>query len=201
MVRPSADRGQDIKGQYGVTSYYLRISDDEDPNDGAKIEINSGGGSFDEREIVDAGFLEFVRLGIKPADDPSIRESLAIVDEVMMRQTPRGSAWYRYNHDAYGERADGGPYDGRTGIGRLWILLSGERGEYELARGNRVGARRHLDAMMQFANEGMMLPEQIWDRDESPRSDLRIGAGTGSATPLAWVHGAMRRIAISLQIG
>lgn len=188
-------------GRHTIGNYYLRLSDDEDPNDGAKIEINSGGGIFDEREIVDAGFLELVRLGIKPAADPSIRNSLAIVDELIRKQTPHGSAWYRYNHDAYGERADGGPYDGRTGIGRLWILLSGERGEYELARGNRVGARQHLDAMMRFANEGMMLPEQIWDRRESPRADLRFGAGTGSATPLAWSMAQFIRLAINLQIG
>jgi len=188
-------------GRYRIQNYYLRLSDDEDPNDGAKIEINSGGGSFDEREIVDAGFLELVRLGIKPASDPSIRNSLAIVDEILMRQTPQGSAWYRYNHDAYGEVPDGGSYDGRTGVGRLWTFLSGERGEYELARGNRLGARQHLDALMRFANEGMMLPEQIWDRVDSPRPDLRFGAGTGSATPLAWSMAQFIRLAISLQIG
>jgi glucoamylase len=188
-------------GRYGVKSYYLRLSNDEDPNDGAKIEINSGGGSYDEREIVDAGFLELVRLGIKPAADQSIRSSLAIVDELIRREPPQGSAWYRYNHDAYGERADGGPYDGRTGIGRLWTLLTGERGQYELARGNRVGARQHLHAMMRFANEGMMLPEQIWDRPESPRADLRFGAATGSATPLAWSMAQFIRLAINLKIG
>ncbi|MGI8897652.1 MAG: glycoside hydrolase family 15 protein [Pyrinomonadaceae bacterium] len=188
-------------GRHGLQSYYLRLSDDEDSNDGAKIEINSGGGSFDEREIVDAGFLELVRLGIKPAADPSIRNSLKVVDELIRKRTPQGSAWYRYNHDAYGERPDGGPYDGRTGIGRLWTLLSGERGQYELARGNRAGARQHLDAMMRFANEGMMLPEQIWDRRESPRADLRWGTGTGSATPLAWSMAQFIRLAMNLQIG
>jgi len=34
------------------------ITENDDPNDGGKIEINSGGGVYDEREIVDAGFLE-----------------------------------------------------------------------------------------------------------------------------------------------
>jgi glucoamylase len=188
-------------GRYGVSAYYLRVNADEDPNDGEKIEINSGGGSFDEREIVDAGFLELVRLGIKPASDPLIRMSLGLSDDLIRIQTPQGWAWYRYNHDAYGERADGGSYDGRSGIGRLWVLLTGERGEYELARGNRGGARQHLDAMMRFANEGMMLPEQIWDRRESPRPHLRFGAGTGSATPLAWSLAQFIRLAINLQIG
>ena len=71
-------------------------------------------------------------------------------------------------------------------MGRLWTLLTGERGEYELARGDRIAARQDLDAMMRFANDGMMIPEQIWDRSESPRAEFSFGSGTGSATPLAW---------------
>ena len=67
-------------GPYGDGHYYLRITENDNPNDGAKIEINSGGGVYDEREIVDAGFLELVRLGIKSADDPLILNSLAVTD-------------------------------------------------------------------------------------------------------------------------
>src|SRR5262249_39336414 len=95
-------------GPYGNGNYYLRITENNDPNDGARIEINSGGGTFDEREIVDAGFLELVRLGIKSADDPLIVNSLTVVDKLIRVETDAGSAWYRYNHDAYGERPDGG---------------------------------------------------------------------------------------------
>jgi glucoamylase len=54
---------------------------------------------------------------------------------------------------------------------------------------------------MRFANEGMMLPEQIWDRTESPQANLSFGAGTGSATPLAWSMAQFIRLAINLQIG
>ena len=167
----------------------------------AKIEINSGGGTYDEREIVDAGFLELVRLGIKPVNDPNIVNSLGVVDKLIKVQTPNGAAWYRYNHDAYGETDDGGNYDGRTGRGRLWTLLTGERGEYELARGNRVAAQKQLDAMMGFANEGMMIPEQIWDRRETPGPEFLFGEGTGSATPLAWSMAQFVRLAINLKIG
>jgi glucoamylase len=181
--------------------YYLRITENDDPNDGAKIEINSGGGTYDEREIVDAGFLELVRLGIKRADDSNIVNSLAVVDKLIKQQTPHGPGWYRYNHDAYGETDDGGNYDGRNGRGRLWSLLTGERGEYELARGRRLAARKHLDAMMGFANDGMMIPEQIWDPSESPGPHFRLGEGTGSATPLAWSMAQFIRLAINLQIG
>ncbi|MGI9067861.1 MAG: glycoside hydrolase family 15 protein [Pyrinomonadaceae bacterium] len=181
--------------------YYIRVTENDDPNDGAKIEINSGGGRYDEREIVDAGFLELVRLGIKPAKHPNIVNSLAVVDKLIKVQTRNGPGWYRYNHDAYGETDVGGNYDGRTGRGRLWSLLTGERGEYELARGNRLGARTHLNAMMDFANEGMMIPEQIWDRRETPSPEFRFGEGTGSATPLAWSMAQFIRLAINLQIG
>jgi glucoamylase len=186
-------------GRYGDGRYYLRITENDNPNDGAKIEINSGGGSFDEREIVDAGFLELVRLGIKSADDPLVVKSLEVVDTRIKNETAGRAAWYRYNHDAYGERPDGKPYDGRTGKGRLWTLLTGERGEYELARGDKALARKHLDALMGFANSGMMIPEQVWDR--SSGASNRPGQGTGSATPLAWSMAQFIRLAMNLKAG
>ena len=188
-------------GPYEDGHYYLRITENDNPNDGAKIEINSGGGTYDEREIVDAGFLELVRLGVKPADDPLVVKSLAIVDNVIRADTRWGAAWYRYNHDAYGERPDGGPYDGRSGKGRLWTLLTGERGEYELAQEQRLKARQHLDAMMTFANDGMMLPEQVWDHNEVYDYDLNRGLGTGSATPLAWSMAQFIRLAMNINRG
>lgn len=188
-------------GRYGDKNYYIRISDDTDPNDGARLEINSGGGTFDEREIVDAGFLELVRLGIKRAGDPLVVKSLAVVDKVIQVETPSGAAWYRYNHDAYGERNDGGRYDARAGRGRLWTLLAGERGQYELARGRKDLARKRLDAMMNFANDGMMIPEQVWDRRASPSSEFRFGEGAGSATPLCWSMAQFIRLAVNLQEG
>jgi glucoamylase len=188
-------------GAYGDKNYYLRISDDDDPNDGAPLEINSNGGTHDEREIVDAGFLELVRLGIKRARDPLITKSLAVVDHLIEVKTPNGAAWYRYNHDAYGEKADGKRYDARAGRGRLWTLLTGERGQYELALGRKAMALRRLDAMLGFANEGLMIPEQIWDKPERPSQGFRFGEGTGSATPLAWAMAQFIRLAVNLQEG
>ncbi len=185
--------GPHMKGKY-----YLRITQG-DPNASAALEINSGGGLYDQRLIVDAGFLELVRLGIRKASDTTIVGSLRVVDELIKVNTPNGPAWYRYNHDAYGEGPDGRDYDARTGKGRLWTLLTGERGEYELARGNFGAAHRSLDAMMKFANDGLMIPEQVWDQRESPRPDLRIGEGTGSATPLAWSMAQFVRLALNVR--
>jgi len=184
-----------------AAGYYLRITENDDPNDGAKMEINSSSLVVDERKIVDAGFLELVRLGIKSPRDPLIVESLKLIDQLIKVKTPVGDAWYRYNHDAYGETSDGGNYDARNGIGRLWTLLTGERGEYELAAGDIAAARRRLDTMAAFANDGLMIPEQVWDRKESPTPSLRFGAGTGSATPLAWSMAQFIRLAMSIERG
>ncbi|HEX8422191.1 MAG TPA: glucan 1,4-alpha-glucosidase, partial [Pyrinomonadaceae bacterium] len=192
-------------GPHGDKNYYMRIAHvDDDPNDGDLMNAGNGGADHDEREYVDAGFLELVRLGIKRADDPLIAKSLAVVDKVLKVETPNGAAWYRYNHDGYGEHDDGKPwnFDGRyTGKGRLWALLSGERGQYELARGDTAAARGRLEHMLGFANDGLMLPEQIWDRRDSPRAEFVFGEGTGSATPLAWTMAQFIRLAANLSEG
>ena len=185
----------------GGSGYYLRITANNDPNDGAKMEINSSSRVVDERKVLDAGFLELVRLGIKAPRDPLIVESLKLIDQLIKVKTPVGDAWYRYNHDAYGETPDGGKYDGHNGVGRLWTLLTGERGEYELAAGDIASARKRLDTLAGFANDGLMIPEQVWDREESPASSLRFGAGTGSATPLAWSMAQFIRLAMSIERG
>jgi glucoamylase len=184
-----------------VAAYYIRITENDDPNDHANLEINSSSLVVDERKILDAGFLELVRLGIKSPNDYVIVKSLKFIDQLIKVRTPVGDAWYRYNHDAYGETADGGNYDARNGVGRLWTLLTGERGEYELALGDVAAARKRLDTLVGFANDGLMIPEQVWDRKESPAPSFRFGAGTGSATPLAWSMAQFIRLAMSIERG
>ena len=176
----------------GESGYYLRITENSDPNDGARMEINSSTLVVDERKILDPSFLELVRLGVKPANDKLIVESLKLIDQLIKVETPFGDAWYRYNHDAYGETPDGGNYDGRNGVGRLWTLLTGERGEYEIAAGDIRSARKRLDTMAGFANDGLMIPEQVWER---------TGSGTGSATPLAWSMAQFIRLAVNIEKG
>jgi glucoamylase len=151
--------------------------------------------------VIDAGFLEFVRLGVKSAKDPSIVQALTLVDHGIKVTTPAGDAWYRYNNDIYGETPTGGDFDGRNGVGRLWTFLTGERGEYEIAAGNLAAARARLDTMAGFANDGRMIAEQVWDRKESPGPAFRFGAGTGSATPLAWSMAQFIRLAMNLKQG
>jgi glucoamylase len=138
---------------------------------------------FEAREIIDAGFLELVRYGVRAAGDPLIVDSLKVVDRVLKVDTPKGPCWLRYNHDGYGQRADGGPFIG-WGQGRAWPLLVGERAHYELAAGREVGGL--IETIEKFASSGGMLPEQIWD---APDLDgLVLGGPAGSAMPLVWAH-------------
>lgn len=185
-------------------NYYLRLTQKGMPNAGDRIELNNNAGVADEREIVDPSFLELVRLGIKSPRDPLIEQSLKVVDKLIRVETPHGEAWYRYVRDGYGEMADGRPWnwDGKyTGKGHLWVLLTGERAQYELARGESAQARQRLDTMLEFANQGMMLPEQVWDKPEGPGRDLSFGEGAGSATPLAWSSAQFIRLVLNLRAG
>ncbi|HCA58089.1 MAG TPA: glucoamylase, partial [Blastocatellia bacterium] len=218
-------------GPHSREPYYIRIAQNGKPDAGDKIELNNGAGTFDEREIVDAGFLELVRLGIRRPDDPIIINSLKVIDKIIKVETPNGPAFYRYNNDGYGEMDDGRRWnwDGKyTGKGRLWVLLSGERGQYELAldvldavsdrnsngearsktAAKRSVAWQRLDNMLAFANDGLMIPEQVWDKKETPRNidkqfipELKFGEGTGSATPLAWSMAQFIRLATNLKAG
>jgi glucoamylase len=173
--------------------YYIRINNNTDPNDGYKLDVRNGGGTWDERDVVDAGFLELVRLGIRRPDDPTIERSLRVIDATIRVQTPNGPSFYRYNHDGYGETLFGGPWTGQ-GVGRIWPIFTGERGEYEVARGR--DATPYLDAMSHFANSGGMIPEQVWDNADPTQSRFAFGSGTGSATPLAWSMAQFIRLVV-----
>ena len=140
---------------------------------------------FEAREIIDGGFLELVRYGIRRADDPLIIDSLKVVDAVLRRDLPQGCGWLRYNFDGYGETADGGAFHG-WGQGRPWPLLTGERAHYELAAGRDISAL--VRTYEQFATSGQMLPEQVWDDRDMPEHGLYTGKPAGSATPLVWAH-------------
>ena len=140
---------------------------------------------FEAREVIDAGFLELVRYGVRRADDPLIIDSLKVVDAVLKRDTPNGPCWRRYNHDGYGQRKDGGPFTG-FGQGRAWPILTGERAHYELAAGADV--KLYVTALEAFSSVGGMLPEQVWDFEDLPSEGMYFGQSAGSAQPLVWAH-------------
>jgi len=193
----------------GVTRHYLRITPEradnhdpeEDPNQGNIAIANLAPGArsvFPAKEIVDAGFLELVRHGVRRADDPIIVDSLKVVDAVLKVDTPFGPCWRRYNHDGYGQREDGGPFVG-WGQGRAWPLLTGERGHYELAAGH--DAKPFIRAMEGLSSAIGLLPEQAWDGPDQPRVYMYCGKPTGSAMPLMWAHAEYIKLLRSVHDG
>jgi glucoamylase len=140
---------------------------------------------FPARDVVDGGFLELVRHGIRRPDDPVVLNTLKIIDAVLKVETPAGPAWHRYNHDGYGQQRDGGPFTS-FGVGRVWPLLTGERGHYAVAAGRSPEV--YLRAMEGLATTACLLSEQIWDEADIPSAHMRLGEPTGSATPLVWAH-------------
>jgi glucoamylase len=186
-------------GPYGGGSYFLRVTQDRNPNSGAPIGIANGGGNHDDRTVVDAGFLELVRLGVKAATSPDITSSLPVVDSQIQVQTPEGPIWHRYNFDGYGETASGGDYTG-AGVGNPWPVLTGERGEYDVADGNLTAAKSMLSTMAGAANSGYQIPEQVWG-GSTGTGGFTFGQPDNSSTPLMWAMAQYVRLAIDISAG
>src|SRR5258706_5508108 len=176
----------------GISRHYIRINPTDpqapdphaDPNT-TLIQVANGGGLHPARNVVGGDFLHLVRFGIRSASDPVVRDSIEVIDRTIKRDLPQGPGWRRYNHDGYGQKDDGSAFDG-TGTGRCWPILTGERGHYELAAGR--DPLPFIKALENFANQGGMITEQLWDADDLPGGGMKRGSATGAAMPLCWSH-------------
>jgi glucoamylase len=193
--------------EVGVPGYYVRIAPPE-TTDASQLHHlivplknyqPEAKGRFEAWRITSPDVFALVRYGLRRADDSRIRNTLRVIDATLRDETRAGPAWRRFNHDGYGETADGGPFVG-AGVGRCWPILTGERAHYELAAGNCRGAAALLDTMARQASHGL-LPEQIWNAGDIPDRGLFNGRPTGSATPLVWAHAEFITLARSLRDG
>ena len=191
----------------GVAGYYVRVS----PPDTAEAASpmlgfvpikNRPPGNSEEpaTQIISPDALALVRFGLRRPDDPRILNTVKVIDALLKVDFPAGPAWHRYNEDGYGENDDGSPFDG-TGCGRAWPLLVGERAHYALAAGHRDEAVNLLHALEAMANEGGLIPEQIWDAPDIPEDELFFGKPSGSAMPLVWAHAEYIKLLRSLRDG
>ena len=122
--------------------YFIRLSKTGDPNAAISYNLGNGGPTLDQRTVIDAGFLELVRLGLIPSNDTAVTESLPVVDATIESNTPSGAGWHRYNGDGYGDGASTGhPWaPSGQGTGHLWPVLTEERGEYDVSSGQTSAA-------------------------------------------------------------
>jgi len=187
--------------------YFIRLSKTGDPNAAISYNVGNGGPTLDQRSVIDAGFLELVRLGLKPFNDPAVTESLPVVDATIETNTASGSGWHRYNGDGYGDGAsDGHPWAPTgQGTGHVWPLLTEERGEYDVSSGQASTALTLLATMQNFASGVGLIPEQDWELPNLAPSPygtdptvasigFQNGQPAGSAAPLTWSAGVYVRL-------
>ena len=201
-------------GPLAAHPYYVRLSKTGDPNAAISYNVGNGGPTLDQRSVIDQGFLEMVRLGLTPASDPTIAESIPVVDGTIMGDTSTGAGFHRYNGDGYGDRAsDGRPWAPTgEGTGHLWPALAGERGEYEIATGAAGTALIREQAMHGGASGVGLIPEQVWEGPDLAASTygsdpttasigFRNGGAAGSASPLTWSAAQFVRLMRDLAAG
>jgi glucan 1,4-alpha-glucosidase len=214
------DYQRSIKGWTVTTNgtlaprYFIRLSKTGDPNAAITYNVGNGGPTLDQRQVIDAGFLELVRLGEFPANDADVLDSLPVVDSTIETDTPSGPGWHRYNGDGYGDgKDDGHPWaPSNMGTGHLWPVLSAERGEQDLATGDGATAASLLLGMQQFASGVGLIPEQDWELPDLAASPFgtdptiasigfQNGRPAGSAAPLTWSAASFVRLAADLDAG
>jgi glucoamylase len=161
-------------------------------------------------------------------DDETLPDDLRVKYEFQFPGSGRSyPGWRRYSDDGYGEDAVSGAnfgaetedrlaadVDGHQSPnqrGRVWPIFTGERGHYELAvAAAKPGGATDSDiqqlrdiyvhAIEMFANQGLMIPEQVWDGvGANPGGRFSLGGGTGSATPLSWAHAEYIKLLRSLR--
>jgi glucoamylase len=206
-------------GPLSAKPYFIRLSKTGDPNAAITYNVGNGGPTLDQRTIIDAGFLEYARLGVLSPADADIVNSLPVVDATIRHSTASGDGFLRYNGDGYGDGfhdgngPDGHPWaPGNKGTGHVWPVLAGERGQYEVSRGQLSAAIKRLEAMRNMSSGVGLIPEQAWDDPDLPASPFgtdptvasigfRNGKPAGSASALTWSAGQFVRLMLDTAAG
>ena len=201
-------------GPLSTSPYFIRLSKTGDPNAAISYNLGNGGPTLDQRSVMDAGFLELVRLGELPASDPTVAASIPVLDAAIESSTASGPGWHRYNGDGYGDHSGtGAPWaPSGQGTGHLWPALSVERGEYDMVSGGTPSAASLVPSFSGFASGVGLLPEQVWELPNLTASPYGTdpttasigfvnGAAAGSAAPLTWSAGAYVRLMADLRAG
>jgi glucan 1,4-alpha-glucosidase len=201
-------------GPLSPDPYFIRLSKTGDPNAAISYNLGNGGPTLDQREVIDAGFLELARLGLLSEHDADLVRSLDVVDATIQRTTDSGDGFYRYNGDGYGDRStDGRPWaPSGQGNGHVWPVLAGERGQWELDTGDLAGAVVRLEAMRGMASGVGLIPEQAWELPDLVRSPFGTdptvasigfenGKPAGSASALTWSAAQFVRLMLDVSAG
>lgn len=190
--------GSWLDSVFGLDGHYVRVG--PDPQAGAARIANQPNQDFTvpSSGVLGLEFAYLARLGLRSATSKAMTDTARLADLMLARDVGTGVAYYRYNYDGYGEEYNGANWTG-AGIGRLWPLLAGERGHLAVLAGE--DGLSQLRSMLNMRTPSGLLPEQVWDqpplapRDGVPALPLNTGQRTLSATPLAWAHSELIKLA------
>jgi glucoamylase len=203
-------------GPLSSQPYFIRVDKTGDPDQAYSYPLGNGDPtSYDQRSVVDQGFLELTRLGELPASSPLVTNSLAVTGAAISAPTSSGTGILRYNGDGYGDcelsvfsdcSVNGEPWaTNDEGTGHPWPVLSGENGEYQVLAGNSSAETADLDFMLNSASGVGLVPEQVWNYPDVPASPygsdpstasigFADGQADGSAAPLTWAQAQLLRL-------
>jgi len=203
-------------GPLSSQPYFIRVDKTGNPDQAYDYTLGNGDPtSYDQRAVVDQGFLELVRLGELPASSPLVTNSLKVTGATISAPTPSGTGIMRYNGDGYGDcelsvfedcQVNGQPWATTDeGTGHPWPVLSGENGEYQILAGGSSALGGDLDFMLNSSSGVGLVPEQVWNYPDVPASPygsdpatasigFTDGQADGSAAPLTWAQAQLLRL-------
>ena len=204
--------------------YFIRLSKTGDPNAAITYNLGNGGPTLDQRSVIDAGFLELVRLGELSATDPDVRtrcrwstrrsRSRPRADRVgcATTATATATAAHRPTTDCTDSSARRGRRANK-GTGHPWPVLSAERGEQDLATGQphspascsprstRMSSRRRAGARAGLGRRRTSRRSPYGTDPTTASIGFANGKPDGSAAPLTWGAASQVRLAADLSAG
>jgi glucoamylase len=207
MATTITSGGYSVTGHPLAGPYFIRVSKNGNPNSSYDYTLGNGNPqSYDQRSVIDQGFLELVRQGELGASAPAVQNTLAIAAQpsngagIDVTIPSVGTGVLRYTGDGYGDcypasndvnglapdlspanqdcPGTGVPWAFQdTGTGHPWPVLSGENGEYQIAAGNIPAAVADLNFMLKTASGVGLVPEQVWDDPSVPAGAYPVDTG------------------------
>ena len=176
-------RSVSYRGPLSTNPYFIRIAQNGQPDAGNYLHIANGGPALPEYQVIDGGFIEWLRWFPQPAQyfgeagtrlDQIIENTLAVYDNPNNGVASWSNdlpLYRRYTADAYGLNRQGGP----------WPILTAERALPTLRADPRNGLK-FVNDVREMWGPGDLCPEQL-SPDLSP---MPYGA-----SPLVWCHAEM----------
>ena len=152
-------------------------------------------------EIVSPDALALVRFGLRAADDPRILNTVRVIDALLKVETPYGpvlAPLQRRRLRRARRRVAPSTGPAWAGPGRSSPASARTTSWPPAVARKPCGC---CERMGDFANDGGLIPEQVWDVDDIPERELFFGRPSGSAMPLAWAHAEYLKLRRSLGDG